>query len=275
MKSKITGGETELLFTAKVLNKFDVNYYKCKDTGFIQTEEPYWLEEAYSEAITKLDVGLIFRNEELRNRILKILPNFFDVNSIFLDYAGGYGVFTRMMRDKGYNFYHTDQYCKNIFAEYFDLKDLPIDTKFELVTAFEVFEHLINPIDEINNMLSYGENILFTTEIQPENIKTIDDWWYFVPQTGQHISLYTIKSLQFLAHRFGYNFYSDNQFIHLFTKKSLNKDPFLIEDNKKFPFFIKIMKRKVDRYLRDKNSIIPRESLLQKDWQFIKDKLGN
>jgi hypothetical protein len=29
MESKITGGPTTLLFTAKVLNKYDVKYYRC------------------------------------------------------------------------------------------------------------------------------------------------------------------------------------------------------------------------------------------------------
>ncbi len=58
MISKITAGQTKLLFTAKVLGKYDVQYYQCVITGFIQTEEPYWLEEAYSSAITKLDIGL-------------------------------------------------------------------------------------------------------------------------------------------------------------------------------------------------------------------------
>ena len=62
MKSKITGGDTSLLFEKKVLGKFDVKYFRCEDTGFIQTEDPYWLEESYSSAITKLDIGLPYRN---------------------------------------------------------------------------------------------------------------------------------------------------------------------------------------------------------------------
>ena len=71
MKSKITGGSTTLLFTAKVLNQYDVKYYRCNDTGFIQTENPYWLPEAYSDAITKLDIGLPYRNIQLTDRVSK------------------------------------------------------------------------------------------------------------------------------------------------------------------------------------------------------------
>ena len=140
MKSKITGGDTTLLFSKKVLNNYEVKYYRCNETGFIQTEAPYWLQEAYSSAITKLDIGLPSRNIILSDRVSKLLTVKFNDKGIFLDYAGGYGLFTRLMRDKGFNFYNTDKYCQNLFAEYFDLTDLPPDTNFELTTAFEVFE---------------------------------------------------------------------------------------------------------------------------------------
>ena len=65
MNSKITNGTTTKVFTKKILNKHDVSFFECDETGFIQTEEAYWLDEAYSEAITKLDVGLVQRNIEL------------------------------------------------------------------------------------------------------------------------------------------------------------------------------------------------------------------
>lgn len=270
MKSKITGGATEKILSAKILNKYNVDYYKCVETGFIQTEEPYWLEEAYSSAITKLDIGLAYRNEQLRDRIIPILTNNFNVDGLFLDYAGGYGLFTRMMRDKGYDFYHTDPYCQNIFAEYFDLEDIGINTKFELVTSFEVFEHLVNPIEEITKMLSHSDNLFFTTEIQPANLNSINDWWYFIPETGQHISLYTIDSLKFIADKFNYEFYTDGQSTHLFTKTKFKENPFSFSP--KYPYLISTMKRKVERYL---NKLKPnKETLLQKDWQYIKDKMN-
>ncbi len=270
MISKITGGSCEKIFSAKVLGKYTINYFRCKDTGFIQTEDPYWLDEAYSSAITKLDVGLVYRNEKLRNNTIPLINKHFNPNRKFLDYAGGYGLFTRMMRDKGYDFYHTDAYCDNLFAEFFDMKDLPINFNFELITAFEVFEHLPNPINEIKLILQHSENLLFTTELQPKGLKTIEDWWYFIPETGQHVSLFTKMSLQYIAKELGYYFYTNDLDIHLFTKNSLGKNPFIVE---RIPFFIRTMKRKVDRYFRKVNPI--KESLLQDDWGMIKRKLNN
>lgn len=224
MKSKITGGETTFLFKRKILSKYDVSYYKCNDTGFIQTEDPYWLNEAYDSAITKLDIGLIQRNLELSDISYPIIMKFFNNSAKFLDYAGGYGMFTRLMRNKGLDFYNTDPYCENILAEYHDLKNLPQNSKFELETAFEVFEHLPNPLEGIEDMLKHSDNILFSTVIIPENVDT--NWWYYSFETGQHVAFYTIKSLQFIASKYNLHFYSNGKTVHLFSKKKLSKNPF-------------------------------------------------
>lgn len=266
MKSKITGGPTEVAFSAKVLNKYDVTYFKCMETGFIQTEDPYWLDEAYSSAITKLDIGMLYRNEVLRNTTTKILSSFFDGDKRFLDYAGGYGIFTRMMRDKGYDFYHSDIYCQNIFAEYFDIADCPQKDDFELVTAFEVFEHLNNPLDEINAIVKLGKNLLFSTEIQPSSEKDISGWWYISAETGQHISFYTMNALEFIAKKLGMYFSSNGTNLHLFSKEKPQSDPFDMKD----PFLVGTMRRKVSRFDAKKDS---RETLLIPDFNYIKSQL--
>jgi len=272
MTSKITGGPTENIFSKTLLNKYSVNYFRCIETGFIQTEKPYWLEEAYSSAITKLDVGLVLRNELLREKTIEIITEHLDGEGKFLDYAGGYGLFTRMMRDRGFDFYHTDPFCENIFAEFFDLASLDKDVRFELVTAFEVLEHLEDPLEKIEEILHATDNFLFTTEMQPDDIADNKDWWYFSQETGQHIALYTVKSLQYIADKLGYFFYTDGQSIHLFTKKALKSDPFIKIIKKEPTFLIKSMKRKVDRYF-DLKIIPERESLIHHDWQLIKNKL--
>jgi hypothetical protein len=268
MESKITGGHTTLLFEAKVLSKYDVKYYRCNDTGFIQTEEPYWLDEAYSSAITRLDIGLPYRNIQMADRVSRIILNSFNSNRKFLDYAGGYGLFTRLMRDKGFDYFNTDKYCQNMFAEHFDLQDLPANTLFELTTAFEVFEHLVQPAKDAQEMLSYADHLLFTTELQPAEINTVNDWWYFAPETGQHIAFYNEDSLAYLAKQAGYNFFTDGQMLHLFTKKQFDKNP-LVEGRDSF------LLRKAKKYVRKMEQAKYRypESRLMKDYEFIKSKM--
>jgi len=270
MKSKITGGETKKIFSAKILNKYDIDYFKCLDTGFIQTEEPYWLEDAYSSAITKLDLGLASRNEILSSLTMRLLNHCFKQDARFLDYAGGYGLFTRLMRDKGFNFYHTDKFCLNMFAEYFDLKDIGEDSKFELLTAFEVFEHMTDPMKEISEITKYSDNIFFSTELQPgTQLRNVQDWWYFIPETGQHVSLYTAKALEYIAKYLGYNFYTDEGNYHLFTKKDFKINPF---HTKRDPFFIRKMRKIIKSY--DAANLPERRSLIHQDYDYVKTKLS-
>lgn len=266
MKSKITGGDTNLIFTARVLNKYEVKYYQCVETGFIQTEDPFWIEEAYTTAINKLDIGLVHRNQMISDRISKILLKQFDPDAKFLDFAGGYGMLTRMMRDRGFDFYHTDKYCINLFAEYFDLIEVAEGTRFEAVTAFEVLEHMIDPIRELNEILKFSDNLLFSTELQPQaTFHNANEWWYFIPETGQHISVFTERALEHIAQTLGYNFYTDGRSLHLFTKRKFKTNPLqLIRP----PFIFRKMMKLIKSYETKKYPF--REGLLEKDWRYIK-----
>ena len=217
-KCKICDSNSHYFATAKVLQKYNVNYFQCSNCGFVQTEEPYWLDEAYSEAIAVSDVGLVYRNNMMANIASKLLFNYFDSQAKFLDYGGGYGLFVRLMRDKGFDFYWFDKFCKNIFACGFEFQDNQ-RKNLELITAFELFEHLTNPSQEFKKILNLCPNILFSTELLPEDNPTPDNWWYYTPHEGQHISIYTRKSLEILASRHNLKLYTNGKSLHLLTTK--------------------------------------------------------
>lgn len=216
---KICLSENIKKFETKLLNKYIVSYFQCTSCQFVQTEEPYWLDEAYSSAITSQDIGLLSRNNLYTPIVSLLIKLFFDTRAKFLDYGGGYGAFVRLMRDRGFNFFRYDTYCENIFAQSFDAKN---DESYEMVTSFEVFEHLVNPLEEIEKMLNKSRSIFFSTEIQPLGFQNEKDWWYVMPETGQHLSLYSIKSLEFIASKYNLNLYSNGSTFHLLTDKKIN-----------------------------------------------------
>jgi len=220
MNCNICCAKTDLFSTDKVLGNYEVKYFKCSDCGFIQTEKPYWLEESYSEAITKNDVGMVSRNIALAKITKAIIPVFFDRKAKFLDYGGGYGLYVRMMRDFGYEFYWIDKYCQNIFARGFEAE---AGKNYALLTAFEVFEHLADPALKVGEMLQFSRNILFTTELVPDTDPKPTEWCYYGLEHGQHISFYKRKTLQALADRYQLNLYSDDKSIHLMTENKLSE----------------------------------------------------
>jgi hypothetical protein len=209
-----------------VLNKYNVRFFRCPKCGFIQTEAPYWLEEAYTTPIVKSDLGYVSRNIGMSRVTRALISLAFDSNGSFVDYGGGYGMFVRLMRDAGFDFYRYDRHCENLFAQGFDLDQIPEaayeNTRFRLLTAFEVFEHLVEPLNEVEKMLELAPAILFSTVILPEPAPVIGSWWYYVLEHGQHIAFHTVRSLEFLGKKFGLQLYTNSQSLHLFTKTKIS-----------------------------------------------------
>jgi hypothetical protein len=61
--------------------------------GFIQTETPYWLDDAYSYAIASQDVGIMFRNEQNVSLTTALMHLLFPDTKYALDFGGGHGIF--------------------------------------------------------------------------------------------------------------------------------------------------------------------------------------
>ncbi|HTB07767.1 MAG TPA: class I SAM-dependent methyltransferase, partial [Bacteroidia bacterium] len=181
-----------------------------------------------------------------------------------IDYGGGYGLFVRMMRDKGFQFYRYDTYCQNLFALHFDFKDSTVK-KFDILTAFEVFEHLANPLEEIEKMLEMSDNLIFSTIIAPVSSNEFDKWWYRAPLSGQHVSFYTIDSLKLIAKKYGKHFYSNNQNFHIISGKEIDDKAL---NDIFFPPKSSLISRIVNKLSR-KQSYSYRKSLQETDYKFI------
>ena len=206
------------IFAANILNH-KIKYFECSKCGYVQTEQPFWLDEAYSSAINNYDTGIIERNRICTMRATNVcrLLNIEENDSV-LDYAGGYGLFTRMMRDVGFSVFWADKYCVNLFAKHFEYSN----QKIKLLTAFEVFEHFDDPIDSITQMFNISENILLSTLLIPDPTPKCDEWWYYGCEHGQHIGFFRKQTLEYIANKFGKNLYTFGNEIHIFTNEKIN-----------------------------------------------------
>jgi hypothetical protein len=265
MNCKICEQECNYIFEKNVLLKYSVKYHQCSNCGFIQTDKVFWLKEAYENAITSLDIGILERNKFLLEKITQIIDTLFPKSQIYLDFAGGYGLFVRSMRDRGYNFFRQDYFCENIFAKHFDLEDISERT-YDVVTAFEVFEHLDHPLKEILKIAKYSENIIFSTDIVPSNVKEIENWVYIAHETGQHIAFYTQKSLEIIAEKLGKKYYRNGN-VHLFTNEIFATkkivDAFNSKNYSRYVFGLVKIKRNKHK--------INRESYQHRDYLKIKE----
>jgi len=205
-------------FSLYVLEKYPVQYYVCSSCGLMQTESPYWLDEAYGEAISSVDTGIMARNLYLMKVVSVFLKLLGGNKKSYLDYGGGHGILTRLMRDHGFDFYWSDAYAKNFFARGFTYQE---GSPVEGVTAFELLEHLDDPkqffqdiLGTINPKYFIASTELFSGNKDPE-------WKYLFPMTGQHIAFYQENTLKMVASEYGY-YYSHFRGMHFFSKSKIS-----------------------------------------------------
>ncbi|HEY1832723.1 MAG TPA: class I SAM-dependent methyltransferase [Acidimicrobiales bacterium] len=219
---KVCGGPVTVTHRGILLGRYEVEYFKCSACEFWCTEEPYWLEEAYSNAISTTDTGLVYRNLLLARRLKIILSHLFPQGP-YVDWAGGCGMFVRLMRDSGFDFYWQDRYADNLLARGFEWDQEAGRRSASLVTAFEVLEHTPDPLAFFHEALSQTDaDALFFTEILHPGAKVDPDWWYLAPGTGQHISFFSEQTLQKVAEILGMHLRSWGSF-HLLTKQPVSQ----------------------------------------------------
>ena len=241
MRCRICASDSSKFSRGTILDRHDIGFYRCSACGFVQTEEPYWLDEAYAEAIGRSDVGLFRRNARQAKIAKAVIAVFFSSGGKFVDFGGGYGLLARLMRDAGFDFYRWDAHCENMFARGFDAEP---DGSYELLTAFELFEHLVDPVEGVERMLQFAPNILLTTELLPEPTPAPNEWWYYGINQGQHVSFYTKKSLSLLAERFSLHLASDGRSRHLMTREKASPQLFRVVSKYKVALMIDAVYRR-------------------------------
>lgn len=130
-----------------------------------------------------------------------------------LDYGGGDGLLAAILREAGWNSFSYDPFVD-------DDSDPAELGRFDLITAYEVFEHVPDVrqlMAHLRLLLAPDGLVLFSTlvsdgSIHPDRRLT---WWYAAPRNG-HISLYSRNSLAVLAHAHAFKFGSFSPGLHAF-----------------------------------------------------------
>ncbi|MEQ9394243.1 class I SAM-dependent methyltransferase [Haliea sp.] len=198
------------IFHGQIKNR-SVGYFECRLCGYVQTEQPTWLDEAYASPVNISDTGIIARNQANISLVLATLVLLGQKHGKVVDYAGGFGFLVRMLRDIGVDAYWTDPYTDNLVARGFEYRD----GNAELVMAFEAFEHFVDPLAEVESLLAIAPNLLFTTDLIPTPTPLPSDWWYYGLDHGQHIGFFRHQTLQHIAGKYGKFLLTDGTSTHL------------------------------------------------------------
>jgi len=202
-------------FDAVVIKKYTAKILYCPNCGLLQVANPTWVGKAYLEVIALSDTGLVMRNVGLSKKLIPLLFHLFGNGGRYVDFAGGTGLLVRLMRDAGHDFYWDDPYCMNVHARGFEF--VADSSSYNVVTAFEVLEHILDPIDFFSNAINKTHTgiLIFSTELYEGIPPKPEEWEYYNFDEGQHISFYQKKTLIFIADKLGLKYNSLGQ-LHIF-----------------------------------------------------------
>ncbi|WP_207536945.1 class I SAM-dependent methyltransferase [Sabulicella rubraurantiaca] len=193
----------------------DIAYVRCGRCGFVFT--------THFDALTDAEIGIRIYNSDYHladpdfavarprssAEVLQAMLGPDRKHLRVLDYGGGNGLLTRIMRERGYLFDSYDPYFGDRTAE-------PEEKSYDLITAFEVFEHSRDPIGTSRDALRFAKPsgaFLASTLTLPN--KADIDWWYIAPRNG-HFSIFTSASLDTCARALGRRVLSLSEGFHLF-----------------------------------------------------------
>lgn len=215
---RLCGGATQLAFRKQVLGQHQVAYFRCAQCGSLQTEAPYWMDQAYATGAERYDTGKASRtlgNFLLLPQLLQILQ--VSPSDIAVDFGGGTGLFARLMRDAGYNFFTHDKFGSSEFMGSFTWDQL--DRPCNLITLFEVAEHFVNPAQEWNRLVACDPQwILGSTGLYAGQS---EDWDYLSAESGQHVFFYSPESMALIARHTGRHYYNLGMYF-LLTRQPLD-----------------------------------------------------
>lgn len=191
-----------------------IEYWRCPHCEFTWAPEMHgwskaqFLAEVYNDSYGAVDPEYAeIRPAQNAKMLLDTFPDFRERH---LDYGGGNGLLSATLRCAGWDSQSHDPLLDG---------ERP-DGVFDLITAFEVFEHVPNAgklFADLNGLLSADGLVAFST-LFAETKDGLLDWWYLAPRNG-HISLWSKKSLNVMAKKRGMHFGSASPYLHFLWRR--------------------------------------------------------
>lgn len=197
-------------------------YHMCDNCGHVFSPDFWgWSDDDFAQNIYNDDyISIDPDYPETRPRgnaqwLMQLFGNH-AASIVHLDYGGGNGKLSHHLQQNGWNSISFDPFPQTTYEP--DRLG-----RFNLITAFEVFEHVSQPHQLLNNiaqLMSESCLVLFSTLTSDNALKRNSriNWWYCSPRNG-HISLYTRKSLSLLGAQHDLKFGSINEGVHCYANQ--------------------------------------------------------
>lgn len=198
-----------------------VEYVYCRHCGFCFAPMFLaWRQQDFADRIYNDDYAIVDPDSHFArpaaNAVL-LIEQFGAFRGMIrhLDYGGGNGKLADALRDAGWNSTSFDPY-RSCGAQ------PEIGGKYNLITAFEVFEHVTEVKALASRLAGHLDEpglILFSTLASDGHVAPDLplNWWYAAPRNG-HVSLFSANSLELLGLSAGLNFCSFSANLHAYWK---------------------------------------------------------
>ena len=135
--------------------------------------------------------------------------------------------------------------------------------------AFEVLEHLINPVEFLRNAHDEFQfhTCFFSATCFEEESLPQTDWWYWVFESGQHLSFFSKRALLWMAEQLQMRLWHIQDDVFAFSL--LEWRP--LTDSNLMKLW-KPVRNRIERFLIPNKAIV-RESLTWPDHFMIRDKM--
>ena len=193
-------------------DQHQARYYECGACHALQIPDVPWLAAAYRHEgaghACDRDTGRLRRcfSASWYLFVLKsvgVVPS----SARLLDWGGGHGLLSRMLRDVGIDAWSYDPHVPvPLFSADQALSDdEAVEGSFDVVTAFEVLEHLVDPVGtagSIRRILAPGATVVVSTGVYRSG-QHDESWHYLAVEGGQHITFWSEAALGHLGSLLG------------------------------------------------------------------------